>query len=220
MNIEEIYKNDSELFKYCDVSKVKELNNRFESSPIKFITFLKKKISTTRYFDLTPFDVVQYSNFDHCTDEIVKILYFSGNKGFSYEEVGEFLLDSYRKPLALKKYGENHSKTASILGLTMIIKVKKRTKVFLTNLGCFYYSLDPTGRHWLLKYLILRSKYIDNLIKGSVRGTFLVREEISFLKESTVTRRLPNLKRLYSELINGIENEMSFITLGVDYSES
>jgi len=72
----------------------------------------------------------------------------------------------------------------------------------------------------LIKFLILRSKYISNLIKKSMTGSFRVHEEISFLKKSTINRRLPNLKRLYNELIKGIEKEMLFITQGVDYNES
>lgn len=220
MDVKKLFIDDSELFDVCDVTKVKVLSNQFQTCTRSFLSFTKERINKNELYDLVPFDIVQFSNFDDCTIELVKVLYFSGNKGYSYEELGSLLLDSKRKNLALKKYGENHSKTANVLGLTKIVKINKRTQVFLTNLGLYYYSLDDDSRIWLMKFMILRSKYISNLIKKSLIGTFRVYEEVSFLKKSTIKRRLPNLKRLYNELTIGIENEMLFVSDGVDYDES
>jgi len=142
MEVREIFNDDSDWFNICDITKVTDLNNHFSFCLESFIVFLKKKVSENILYSLVPFDVVQFSNFEDCTCKLVKVLYFSGNKGYSYEEVGGILLDAKRKNLALKKYGENHSKTANVLGLTKIIKINNKTQVFLTNLGIYYYSLD------------------------------------------------------------------------------
>ncbi len=211
-----IYDSSSFLFDVFDNDTSNLDNYCFCFDSEEFISVLRRRVDSFQSVDLTYSDIFQFSNFENCTFELVKKLHYSGNKGLSFEDVGKILIGGNRKDTAFKKYGENHSKTAFILGLVKITKVSSKSKIFLTNMGYFFFLLNESDRSNLLKYLILKSNFIMTLISKSLNSRFSIRNELSFLKDSTYKRRLPNLNRMYRELISGYEAEFSIITNGVD----
>lgn len=104
-----------------------------------------------------------------------------------------------RNDVAYRKYGENHAKTATNLGL---LQVNEHT-YYLSCIGYIFNELDSNIKTELLIRLILRNKLIKRLLfKVNRDGQALYKKEVSFLRESTINRRKSNIKRILLILSN------------------
>jgi hypothetical protein len=121
-------------------------------------------------------------------------------KSFTFDEIGKLLLDDKnRTPTALKKYGENHVKTAVDLGLC----IRQGHKFVLSPLGYTYPELEHKDQIRLLARLVLRQKFVFRIIHKVLNGQLVsIEDEIAFLSPSTIMRRKGNcllLCKLISE---------------------
>ncbi len=192
------YKMDTDLI----VSYVKSL---IKSPLTQFIHYIINNVSTSY---ITYQDVVQYSSFADATTGICKVLSDVDNNGLSNIEVGRALLNDgkERKDGALRKYGENHAKTAIELGLVNTYY----SQYYLTCLGIIYPQLEAFDEKELLRRTILRNRFFQKIIKKSQQGPISLFKEISFLSESTAKRRLPNIRQFLTALL-GDEPEIAAI---------
>ena len=160
-------------------------------------------------------DVVQYSSLENATSKICQILLDTENNGLSYIEIGRLLLDDgkQRKNPALRKYGENHAKTAFELGLVQCLYNNN----YLSCLGYVYNQLGKDARHELMRRTILRNNFIRKILFKASRGFVSLHNEMSFLAESTVKRRLPNIKQLLS-MVKGRDSLPLFSNIFIDNS--
>lgn len=150
-------------------------------------------------------DVVQFSSFSDATNGICEILSLNDNNGLSNIEIGKALLDDgkERNDGALRKYGENHAKTAIELGLVHSLY----GRYYLTCLGMVYNQLEKSVQVALLRRTILRNRFFQKAIKKSQANEVVLSKEMSFLSESTAKRRLPNVRYFFT-LLRGQEPEV------------
>lgn len=141
--------------------------------------------------------IIQFSNFENGTYNIVRILY-GNNEGLSYPEIGRILVGS-EELNAATKYGENHSKLARDFDLVSITD-HKPTIVKNTCFGECFVFLEKSEQTKILKVLALRDPVIKNLIAKAKHGIVYYMDECNCLSESTRIRRRSNVKKLF-ELI-------------------
>ena len=170
-----------------------------------FVNYIEDNCSPSY---ITYQDVVQYSSFSDATSGICKVLMDVDNNGLSNIEVGRALLNDgkERNNGALRKYGENHAKTAIELGLVHSLYGYN----YLTCLGLVYSQLNILEQKEMLRRTVLRNRFIQKVITKSRCSQVVLFEELSFLSASTVKRRMPNIRYLFSLLI-GNEPEMEYL---------
>lgn len=141
-------------------------------------------------------DVVQYSSFEDATSKICQVLLNNDNNGLSYIETGRLLLEDgkQRKDSALRKYGENHAKTAVELGLVQC----SYNQNYLTCLGYVYNQLGYEKGRELMRRTILRNQFVRKILWKASRGPVSLQKEMSFFAETTIKRRLPNIRQFLS----------------------
>ena len=168
----------------------------------RFIEFVFKNCAANY---ITSQDVVQFSSFVDASSRICNVLFDVDNNGLSNIQIGTSLLNDGkpRKDGALRKYGENHAKTGIELGLVQSCY----SSYYLTCLGMIFNQLCESDKIELIRRVILRNRFFQKVILKSQRGPVSIVKEMSFLSESTVKRRLPNVRFLYS-LIYGSEQEV------------
>ena len=192
--------NKDELFDY--VNRVVE---------VKLLEYCNYVIDYCHIDYLTFQDVVQFSSLDDATTGICQVL-TRAHDGLHNLEVGQALLDdgTVRKEGAYRKYGENHAKTAIELGLVLV----NSGCYFLTCLGEIYNDLENSVQNELLRRTILRNRFFQKILIKSQLGPVSIENEMSFFSQSTIIRRLPNVRTLYNIMI-GNDPELLSITKNI-----
>ena len=85
---------------------------------------------------------------------------------------------------------------------------------FLTCLGEVYNDLEQSVRTELLRRTILRNRFLQKVLIKSQYGPVSIESEMSFFSQSTVKRRLPNVKTLYN-IVVGNDPELLSITKNI-----
>jgi len=143
---------------------------------------------------LSPFvlssDVPQFSSIDAATNNICEILSNQEIRGYKFEEIGELLQPQRIADIvANKKYGENHVKTATDLGLCFA----HNGRYFISPVGLMFSTLNKYQQDQLLARFSLRNNFVYTVIHKVLNGVNVdIADEISFLSESTVKRRKNN----------------------------
>lgn len=147
---------------------------------------------------ITSKDVIQFSNFDDATIRICSRLKEIDNPGLKVIDVGRLLLDDGkdRKDGAYVKYGENHAKTATTLGLVF----EFYNTYYLSCIGGVYIDLHENDQKRLLDRLIVRSTLISRMMQASQNGRVNMREFLYMLSDSTYTRRKSNMRKVVDYL--------------------
>ena len=109
---------------------------------------------------------------------------------YSFEEIGRILQPGHTEDVgANRKYGENHVKTAELLGLAFAVG----KQYYLSAVGYIFPSLSESQKDQLLSRMVLRSPLVFNFFHKLLNGQEVkITEEISFLSASTVKRRKNN----------------------------
>lgn len=160
--------------------------------------------------------IPMFSDFNDCTNNICYILDSLNNPGIEMVELGKYLRKSINTELALYKYGETHSKAASMLGLTKIIKKDGKVKTYLTNIGYFYLS-NKKDNEKILTRLLLHSHIIQKLIKNSDKKNYLVYKSLDCLSEITIIRRMPNIKTFVNKLCESNEYDFNTELININF---
>lgn len=109
---------------------------------------------------------------------------------------------------AQTKYGENHYKTAMLMGL-----VKKYKPFDVTPLGRIYMdmSLPSKNRYDIKKKLYLRVPLIRYIMLKARKEPISVYDIMSnYLADSTVKRRISNVKLMVESLVGLSENKVTY----------
>lgn len=134
-----------------------------------------------------PNNIPQFSN----TDEIDQLLNVVANVDcpLNFQVIGSYLRPSAEKAGAQRKYGENHYKLASSLGLTTL-------PVYgLSVLGEeYYHATDPSIKKQVLKKLVLRIPIVQQALFMAMDGHCCLKDLMEqCLSESTAVRRKSNI---------------------------
>lgn len=142
-------------------------------------------------------DIIQFSSFENATIQLCVKMNDFNDPGMKYKEIGKMLLNDGvdRKDSAYVKYGENHVKTATILGLTYELA----GSYFLSSVGKMYIDLEEQVQKQLLCRLILRTKMISKIIQTEDREIDF-RQLAKCLSDKTYVRRRSNTKRIVGYL--------------------
>lgn len=143
---------------------------------------------------ITSKNIPQFSNIDDIY-KVLRIVIDSEIKDLDYRDIGFYLTGKSAKSGAQTKYGENHYKIAAQLGL-----VTNEKPYSATDLGMVYYLTDSVDvRMSIVKKLTFRIPVLQRaLIEADAGSTNLKNIMSEFLSESTVKRRLTNVKTLLS----------------------
>ena len=152
--------------------------------------------------ELEPSKIIQFSNFENGTTNLVQTLY-NEEGGLSYCEIGRRLAGSVEEGAAIK-YGENHSKLARDFNLVTIANAKPTT-VKITNFGRCFVFLDNDEQIKLLRLLGLRDPLIQNLIIHAKKEITYYAKEASCLSVSTMIRRRGNVKKLFELIFDDLD---------------
>ncbi|MBS4022545.1 MAG: hypothetical protein KGZ79_08990 [Dethiobacter sp.] len=150
-------------------------------------------------------EIPQFSTFEHGAFSVVEILSKENDIGLTFLEMGRKLQEGQRGEVADRKYGENHSKLAELLDFTTITQGRPR-KVFLTKLGKGFLQENNTNKREILKAQIYRMAIVKDIIDKHMNDSFSLDNYLRpYLKQSTINRRRPNIKRLFEYLlVNGV----------------
>ncbi len=149
------------------------------------------------YLTINTGDIPQFSSFDDGTFNLIRILHRCGDFGPSFYDLGMYLTGTGKRKGAYIKYGENHSKLASLMDLVYIDYSKSPSKVFLTKLGKEMYRLEKNQFQNIISKLSIRIPIITKLLsEASIRQVFIKEELLLYLSKSTAIRRKSNIKAL------------------------
>lgn len=165
----------------------------------EFFTYVREH---HRSYSFKVSEIPQYSSIENATVRMCQVLKEANDPGFSYVEMGVLLRHNgeIRKQGADQKYGENHSKTAADFGLVQISPLSH--KIFLTSIGYIFGSLSSDEQQAYLSRAILRNNFINCILSRAALQEIVLCDEMSILSQSTINRRLPNVKG-YLKLLNG-----------------
>lgn len=173
------------------------------SEPLpRFIAYIDKLSERTK---IEAGDVFQFSDLDDGTVLFCEKMKRTDNPGMKFIDIGRLLLDDgkERKDGALVKYGENHAKTAEMLGLSFELC----KTYYLSGIGYIYAELPKEKQERFLTRLVLRNKLVTRLYQASKNGNVNMREFLYMLSDSTYLRRKSNVKAIIGILGNSSETD-------------
>ena len=177
-----------------------------------YIKYIQKNLEKR---SISSKEVCQFSNFEDATIGICSKFKSIDNPGLKFLDIGRLLLndDKERKDSAYIKYGENHAKTATSLGLAF----EFYNTYYLSCLGEIYIDLEETDREHLLNRLILRSNLISRMIQASQNGKINMREFLYMLSDNTYLRRKSNIKKMVDYLYHSDEYNFDVFIAKINY---
>ena len=170
----------------------------------RFVAYIKGLKAKSR---IETGDVIQFSNIKDATINFCEKVNEVNNPGLNFQEVGRLLQDDgiERKVGAYVKYGENHTKTAQILGLAFELC----NTYYLSGVGYIFLELNEEDREKLLTRMILRSKLFTRMMQASSNGKVNMREFLYMLSDSTYVRRRSNVKKMMGYLMSSTEYDFN-----------
>ena len=170
----------------------------------RFVEYMDKLSERTR---IESGDVFQFSDLDDGTSVFCEKMRKTDNPGMKFIDVGRLLMDDgkERKDGALLKYGENHAKTAEMLGLSFELC----KTYYLSGIGYIYAELPEEEQKLFLTRLVLRNKLVTRLYQATKNGTVNMREFLYMLSDSTYNRRKSNIKSVLNVLVQSDERDFS-----------
>ncbi len=149
-------------------------------------------------------EVLQYSSFYDGANRIPELLEFFPN-GESFVNLGYQLVGASNEA-ANRKYGENHSRLAETLNLVSISESKPRYAKN-TAWGRYLVQFSFEEKQELFKRFLLREYYLQVILQQAFQGPVSYFKTVSFLAESTATRRRSNTHHVLNFILAGTDWE-------------
>lgn len=155
-------------------------------------------------------DVFQFSDIKDATINICNVICAKENTGMCFQDIGQLLLGdgTQRSQTAFNKYGENHIKTAEVLGLAF--KTGKR-QYYVSSTGIAFCKLPEETREKIIVRLVLRNKLFVQLLLVASNGPFELDAFLYDLSGSTYLRRRTNIKYVINLLLASPEFDFSYL---------
>lgn len=171
-----------------DYSSTRQYVSEIISTP--FVIFLDHIKDAVELPFVLSSDVPQFSSIDSATRKLCTLMAALPPIGYSFEEIGKVLQPGHTEDVwANRKYGENHVKTAELLGLSFSIE----RMYYLSAVGHVFPDLSSDQQDQLLSRMALRNPLVFNVVHKLLNGfNVTIEDEISFLSESTIKRRKNN----------------------------
>ena len=199
----------NEEFHKIDQHLIEDILSLSTKSIVK--SLIKENLDQLYQLRILKSDVPQFSNFDNTNSALISILSSNPNNGYTYDDIGELLLDCDKNQTAYKKYGENHAKMGELFGLTYIDRKIFPHRVYVTNVAMHYNELDNCLKSMLLVRTILSSNLFKILFLKSFVDEVNVVEELKILSFSTMKRRVSNVRTILDFIKNNTDDLMYLI---------
>jgi len=194
----------------------KELHVECMSDPDDAIDILTKQLLATPLTDIVrmidelkpEYDistVPQFSSFDEAVGPMLKCI--NERECATYTELGSVIDTGIAKTeVAKKKYGENHAKLATLMGLTYIgtkFQASNTKIVSIAPMGKKMLSLSTDEKNKLIYRLILRIPFIQHLIQISRDKQVSLTDVLADIiqSKSTIGRRKTSIFALLDILV-------------------
>lgn len=145
-------------------------------------------------------NIPQFSSLDSING-VLDIVYSSNN--ITYDEIGYYFYPD-SSITAQRKYGENHYKMATLLGLTATNKPFE-----VTPLGKEYMKLEASERVDLRNKLFLRIPIIQKIVVETeleeVRPLLILMEHLA---KTTAIRRYSNVHKIVDYVVESLDNDL------------
>ena len=163
-----------------------------KNSPEKIIELIKNE----EFENILPSNIPQFSKFNDAIFDVVNIL---GNmkEQIRFEDLGYYLDGKNKSLIAKKKYGENHSKFATLLDLVAIINKSNVNYIELSVLGKSYNKLNKEDKLNLVVNLSLRIPIVQNVLSNAFDSKVNLTDYMEILSEKTLKRRQSNVTELF-----------------------
>lgn len=156
--------------------------------------------------EVHPDNIPQMSEFTDAAYNVIDILLDSQIEKMNFLDMGYYLRTNYNpnsmSKLALKKYGENHTKIATLMDLTHIGKQGISSYIRPTELGKVFYDLDKSERENIACKLLLRIPILSNAMTIDYST---IEDDIKVLSVSTQKRRRSNVSTMLKLIEEGKE---------------
>lgn len=174
----------------------------FNCVPLK--SFLDALLALRLDREMKTSEVLQYSSFYDGVNRIPELLEFYPN-GESFVNLG-YQLVAASNEAANRKYGENHSRLAESLNLVTISESKPRYAKN-TAWGRYLVQYSYEEKQELFKKFLLREYYLQVILQKAFQGPVSYYKTVSFLAESTATRRRSNTHHVLDLILDGTDWE-------------
>jgi len=155
--------------------------------------------------DVLPSNIPQFSSFPDAYSVTPKILFLSG-QSITYDELGTYLDNGKDKTeIAKRKYGENHSKLATLLDLAVIFSDSNSYKIGLSILGAAFVKRSDEEKRAVVARLLFRVPIIQKILTNAIANEVNIESELQCLSRQTMIRRRPNI----AAMINFIHDSVS-----------
>jgi hypothetical protein len=135
--------------------------------------------------DILPSNIPQFSNLGDAYIETPDILSRSG-QSMSYDELGTYLDNGKEKnEVAQRKYGENHSKLATLLDLAVITTESNSYKVSVSIFSTAYNNRTCEEKKKLAARLFLRVPIVRKMLIDALSTEINIEDELSCLADQT-----------------------------------
>ncbi|MDD3746872.1 MAG: hypothetical protein PHD70_10420 [Anaerostipes sp.] len=162
--------------------------------------------SATDVEPVTKENIPQYSDLEDASYGVNKILIEAGEE-LIFEDLG-YYLEKKRDPntiktVALKKYGENHAKLATLMDLAIIGKRGIKSKIVASVLGESIYKLDENKQAALIKKLFIRIPIVQNVFRANDINQ--IDKDLDVLSVTTKKRRRSNVINVVRSIVEDNE---------------
>lgn len=163
-------------------------------SSYEILSFLNSK---NRLPEVKSINIPQFSNIDDLNG-VLDIVYSTDN--ITFEDIGYYFYPD-SKIHAQWKYGENHYKTAALLGLTSWDK-----PYHVTDFGIEYMKIPKSERNEIRNKLILRIPVVQQILIESIDHELKPIDILAqYLALSTAKRRHSNIHVMVDLVVNSFE---------------
>lgn len=182
-----------------------DLLNLLQSIPTEhFLEYIGSRVIVPKY---ETSEISQFSDFEKGAIVVPQILEFYP-EGINFTELGEKLVAAKEKE-ANRKYGENHASLASLMSLATISK-QQRKLVFPTGLGHFLIDYRMDEKNKLLKAMLLRSSFVQAIIKIAITGSGSYGALMNGLASSTAKRRRQSVRHIVEFILSDTDMEDNY----------
>lgn len=156
----------------------------------EFIDYIREHINIDNS-QIKVSDITQISTFSSCEIEMCNALLWANNPGLQFVDIGRLFPDTVSSSTigAYRKYGENHIKASSQLGLTF----EYYDYWYLSCIGYIYPELNENLRRKLLARTITRNKLYQKMLLDILSHDIRPESYMYMLSDSTIKRRVNNV---------------------------
>lgn len=164
-----------------------------------------------KFEEISNSNIPQFSNLYDAIFEIPRIVSEAGIP-ITYEDMGYYLNKKSKNQLAQRKYGENHSKFATLLDLSTINAPNNIFQIYTSVFGKSYISKTKEEQLQLASKLMFRIPIIQNLFLDAKDSVVEINNYLTSLSNTTARRRkssVDNIVFFIEEYSNGKIKEIS-----------